>query len=87
MSVSQECIPSAAGRYGTVTLTLKEYLNRRSIPCSLLAKRTGISCWILRRYMDGEVSHMDLKILARICCALDCGIGDILNYEPGCQNR
>ena len=36
----------------------------------------------LNQYCKGSVTRLDMAVLARLCCALDCKIEDLLEYIP-----
>ena len=36
----------------------------------------------LNQYCKGSVTRLDTAVLARLCCALDCKIEDLLEYIP-----
>ncbi|MBE6643421.1 MAG: helix-turn-helix transcriptional regulator [Ruminococcaceae bacterium] len=36
----------------------------------------------LNNFCKNKVTRLDTDVLARICCALDCKIEDILEYIP-----
>ena len=64
-----------------VKLTLKQRLDEREISRYELAKRTGIQYQIIDKYYKNNVKRYDSFVLDRICAALDCGVGDILEYR------
>ena len=64
-----------------VKLTLKQRLDEREISRYELAKRTGIQYQIIDKYYKNKVKRYDSFVLDRICAALDCGVGDILEYR------
>lgn len=65
---------------GQIRLTLDTALKARGITRYELAKRTEIRYQIIDNYYKNKVVRYDSYVLARICHALNCNIGDILVY-------
>ncbi len=63
-----------------IRLTLDKVLKDTGITRYELAKRTGIQYQIIDKYYKNNVRRYDGYILDRICIALGCDIGDILEY-------
>ncbi len=63
-----------------IRLTLDTYLDKHGITRYELAKRTGIRFQILDKYYKNKVVRYDSYVLDKICAALSCGIGDIVEY-------
>ncbi len=64
-----------------VKLILDQRLAQMKLTRYELAKRTGIQYQIIDKYYKNNVKRYDGYILDRICAALDCGVGDILEYR------
>ncbi len=47
-----------------------------------LAEATGITYNHLRQIMAGDAKALKLETLDKLCKALDCGVGDLLEYVP-----
>ncbi len=63
-----------------VRLTLDKYLEKCGITRYELAKRIDVKFQTVDRYYKNRVVRYDSYILDRICTALDCTLGDILEY-------
>ena len=63
-----------------VKLKIDQYLNAHGLTRYELAKRTDIKFQTIDRYYKNRVVRYDSYILNRICAALGCDIGDILEY-------
>ena len=63
-----------------VRLTIDKYLDKRGITRYELAKRTDIKFQTIDRYYKNRVVRYDSYILDRICEALKCSPGDIIEY-------
>ena len=63
-----------------VKLKIDQYLDAHGLTRYELAKRTDIKFQTIDRYYKNRVVRYDSYILNRICAALECDIGDILEY-------
>ncbi len=63
-----------------VRLTLDKCLEKSGITRYELAKRIDVKFQTVDRYYKNRVVRYDSYILDRICTALDCTLGDILEY-------
>ena len=50
---------------------------------SQLAEKTGLTKSQLSLIFNEKAKGLTFKTLDRLCEALDCGVGDILEYVPG----
>ena len=57
-------------------------LGERRINITELARQTAISRGTLTRLYHDEAERVDLDVLARLCAALDCTVGDLLEFRP-----
>lgn len=71
--------------YGKVQLRLKEILAEKNIKRGTLARCTGTRFEVVDHWCKGNVEKMDMDVLARICCALDCEVSDLLVYQSGAE--
>ncbi len=63
-----------------VRLTIDKYLKKQGITRYELAKRTEVKFQTIDRYYKNRVVRYDSYILDRICTALECSLGDIIEY-------
>jgi putative transcriptional regulator len=68
-------------QYGKVELRLKEQLDARNMTRYQLARHIDTRFEVINKWYQGRVEKLDLDILARICCVLQCSISDILVYR------
>lgn len=57
-------------------------LGERRIKITELARQTSISRGTLTRLYHDEAERVDLDVLNRLCVALDCTVGDLLEFRP-----
>ena len=65
--------------YGNVRLKLKERMDSDGINRNTLARKIGVRFEV--------VDKLDRDILARICCVLNCTVGDLLEHRRGPGRR
>jgi len=66
-----------------IRISLDKVLENRQMSRYELAKRTGIQYQIIDNYYKNRVKRFDSYVLERICDALECTPGDIIEY---CSN-
>lgn len=64
-----------------IRISLDKVLKSQNISRYELAKRTGIQYQVIDNYYKNRVKRYDSYVLERICSALDCQIGDIIEHE------
>jgi Predicted transcriptional regulator len=68
--------------YGKVVVKLSNVLDERNITRNKLKTLTGIKYEVIDRYYKAKsVERVDLEVIAKICCVLDCKVEDILEYR------
>lgn len=67
--------------YGKIHVELKKVLERNNITRNALAKCVNTNFDVIDRWWNDNVEKIDADILARICYALECEVGDILEYR------
>ncbi len=63
-----------------VKVTLDAVLSARGITGKELARRIGVSETQLSLFRSGKVRGVRFSTLARMCAALDCTPGELLDY-------
>ena len=63
-----------------VRITLDALLKARGIKARELAQQIGISETQLSLFRSGHVRGIRFRTLARLCAALECRPGDLLDY-------
>lgn len=64
-----------------VVVTLDRLMTRNGIKARDLAAEVGLSETQLSLFRSGKVKGIRFATLARLCAALDCRPGDLLDYE------
>ena len=68
--------------YGTIRIKLDEMIEKQNINKNKLAHRAEMQRTQLNQFCKGTVTRLDTAVLARLCCALNCKIEDLLEYVP-----
>lgn len=68
--------------YGSIRIKLDEMIEKQGISKNKLAHRAEMQRTQLNQFCKGTVTRLDTAVLARLCCALDCKIEDLLEYDP-----
>lgn len=66
---------------GKIVLRLDRMMVERKMSLNELAEKVGISNVNLSKIKNNKVTAVRFSTLAAICEALDCGAGDILEYQ------
>ena len=66
---------------GKIILRLDRMMVERKISLNELAERVGISNVNMSKIKNNKVTAIRFSTLASICKALDCEVGDILEYQ------
>lgn len=64
-----------------VTITLDRVLGERGITGKELAEQIGISETQLSLFRSGKVRGIRFSTLSKMCLALECAPGDLLDYD------
>ena len=63
-----------------IRVTLDELIVRKGLKARDLAAEVGLSETQLSLFRSGKVKGIRFRTLARLCAALDCRPGDLLDY-------
>lgn len=66
---------------GNIILRLDRMMVERKMSLNELAEKVGISNVNLSKIKNNKVNAIRFSTLAAICDALDCQVGDILEYQ------
>ena len=66
-----------------IELRLRELRQAKGMTQVELAERTGIDQGALSRIENGKTRAMDFDVMARLCDALGCDPGDLIERKKG----
>lgn len=67
---------------GYYLFKLNDLLIKNNISKNKLMKETNTDFKVIQRIINGELTKIDIIVLARICNYLECNISDIIEYYP-----
>lgn len=67
---------------GYYLFKLSDILENRKISKNKLMRETNTDFKVIQRIVNGELTKLDIIVLARICNFLNCQISDIIEYYP-----
>ena len=66
---------------GTYFFKLNDLLKSKNISINKLMRDTNTDFKVIKRIMSGELTRIDIIVLARLCDYLNCKITDIVDYQ------
>ena len=70
---------------GEIVFNIDVMLARRKMSLTELAQRVGITMANMSILKTGKAKAVKVSTLAKLCAALDCQPGDLLEYRPGAK--
>ncbi len=67
---------------GYYLFKLNDILRKREMSKNQLMRETNTDFKVIQRIIKGEITKLDIIVLARICNYLNCHISDIIEYYP-----
>ncbi len=67
---------------GYYLFKLNDILRNRHISKNKLMRETNTDFKVIQRIINGELTKLDIIVLARICNFLNCQFSDIIEYYP-----
>jgi len=67
---------------GYYLFKLNDILKKQEISKNKLMRETNTDFKVIQRIINGELTKIDIIVLARICNYLKCNMGDIIEYYP-----
>lgn len=71
---------------GYYLFKLEKLLEDKKISKNKVIRETNIDFKVLKRIWSGNLTRIDITILAKLCDYLDCNITDIFEYIPKKNN-
>lgn len=68
--------------YGTIRIKLDVLLEKSGMSKRKLSHRAEMERTQINNYCNNKITRLDTDVLARLCTALDCKIGDLLEFIP-----
>ncbi|MDC0711839.1 helix-turn-helix transcriptional regulator [Stigmatella sp. ncwal1] len=65
-----------------IRITLDEVLARKGLKAKQLAEQIGVSQTHLSLFRSGKVRGVRFSTLSKLCMALGCEPGDLIQYDP-----
>ena len=65
---------------GEFNFKLKNILNNKKISINKLMRDTNTDYKDIKRIINGEITKIDLFVIARLCNYLDCNLNDLISY-------
>ena len=70
---------------GEIIFNIDVMLARRKMSLTELARKVGITMANMSILKTGKAKAVKVSTLAKLCAALDCQPGDLLEYRPGAK--
>ena len=65
-----------------IKVHLGRLLGKKRMTMAALQRRTGLDKNTISRLYHGKTESISFTTLDRICRAMECEVGDVLEYEP-----
>ncbi len=66
---------------GEFTFKLKAILNKKKISINKLMRDTNTDFKVIKRLITGEITKIDIYVIARLCNYLDCNLNDLIDFK------
>lgn len=67
---------------GCYLFKLDDLLDGNNLSKNKVMRDTNTDFKVLQRIINGDLSKMDITVLARLCDYLNCNLNDIVEYIP-----
>ncbi len=86
--LEQRCYVDRISTRGRLTILLgqRQALTGERLSLRRLAELAGVPKDLIYRLDAGQARYVDLEALARLCCALECNLSDILVWSNDGQS-
>ena len=69
-------------KYGTIRINLAKLIEKNGLSKNKLSHLAEMQRTQINHYCNNKITRLDTDVLARLCTALDCEIGDLLEFVP-----
>lgn len=69
-------------KYGKIVIKLDKLLEESGLSKNKLSHRAEMQRSQINNYCNNDITRLDIDVLARICTAFECEIGDLLEFIP-----
>lgn len=74
-------------KYGTIRINLNRLLKEAGFSKKRLSQEARLERTQINHYCNNEVTRLDVDVLARICTALGCSVGDLIEFIPPNEDK
>ncbi len=68
--------------YGKINLKIGDYMKSKGITTYKVVKETDLGYQTIKKYRDGDITRIDLDVLAKICYVLKIdNINEIIEHK------
>lgn len=68
--------------YSGIVFKLDKIMKEKGYTKNKLCVKCGLRFETIQGYYNGDISRVDLYVLASLCKELECNVQDILEYKP-----
>ena len=72
---------------GYYLFKLSDLLKEKNISKNKLMRDTETDFKVIQRLITGDLTRIDIIVLARICDYLECNINDLIEYYPNQKEK
>jgi putative transcriptional regulator len=72
---------------GKVIIKLEQLLESKGISKNKLSHIAEMERTQINNYCKNKITRIDTDVLARLCFALDCTVGDLIEYVPATEEE
>lgn len=67
---------------GHIRINVDKLISEKDLSINKVCHRAEMQRTQLNKYRNNTITLLDVDVLARLCEALECEVGDILEYIP-----
>ena len=69
-------------KWGHIRIKLADLMEAEGMSKNKLCHRAEMERTQLNNYYNGSITRLDIDVLSRLCTALHCEIGELLEFVP-----